>query len=306
MNVSRMTLRGVVAGRALGTGTGGAVRGPVVRRSRAVVMIGLGLAGVLALAWFPQAARATFAGRNGSILFERGPDHYYKVTIGGRPHPFFPKHGELGLHGTPAVDRSGRRLAVGSLAGFYLVRLDRPALAHDVALENFGVAEPAWSPDGRRLAAESGHEIETFDTQGGHVTRIGRGSSPSWSARGQLAYCGSFFPAGGVVVQNPADPASKSRVVIKNALEVDWSPDGRRLLVTRSERVTHFALWVVNADGSGARRLHEGLGGRWSPDGQSIVFDHGIPDTVSVMSAEGGHARRIAQGSFPRWLPATK
>jgi hypothetical protein len=45
-------------------------------------------------------------------------------------------------------------------------------------------------------------------------------------------------------------------------------------LVLPIEHVTRFALWVINADGSSARRLHGGLGGRWSPDGPSIVCHH--------------------------------
>jgi len=305
MNVSRMTLRGAVTGRALGIGTRGLVSGHVLRRSKgAAEMIGVGFACVVALAWFPPPAQATYPGRNGSILFWRN-DGYYKVKVGGKPHLFVPMQptGTPELFGPPAVNRSGRRWAFGSDEhGFYLGRLDQPAL--QLVDLTTAATFPAWAPDGRRVAVQSGGQnIVTVTTQGGDLTRFGFGFGPSWSSRGRLAYSGLRA----VVVRDPADPASKSYLAHTTWDDnfVDWSPDGRRLLVTRG--VEKAALWVIRADGSGARRLRAGaLFGRWSPDGQSIVFEdkNGV---VWVMSARGGRARRITvDGDWPVWLPATK
>jgi len=68
--------------------------------------------------------------------------------------------------------------------------------------------------------------------------------------------------------------------------------------------------WIVNADGTGLRRLltddaYRAIGGRvqiggskepsFSPDGQSIVFAHGVG--VAVADAEGKSARMVVAGS---------
>lgn len=175
---------------------------------------------MLALVWFPQAARATFAGRNGSILFERNYS-YYKVSVGGRPHLFVPMQpaGTPRPDGPAAVDRSGRRLAFGSYQrGFYLARLHRPAL-HLVDLGR-SAETPAWSPDGQRVVVRyGGGTIATVTTQGRDVTKFGFGWDPSWSSRGELAYLGNS----GVVVRNPADSASKSYVAHTDPH--DFSPE---------------------------------------------------------------------------------
>ena len=63
----------------------------------------------------------------------------------------------------------------------------------------------------------------------------------------------------------------------------DYSPDGNRLVFSRTDpsrpATANVALFVVNVDGSGLRRITPwGLpffedGGRWSPEGDTILFD---------------------------------
>ena len=54
-----------------------------------------------------------------------------------------------------------------------------------------------------------------------------------------------------------------------------WSPDGRQL-VFQSERTGRTALYVINADGTGVRRLTwsdaDNTHPAWSPDGTTIAF----------------------------------
>src|SRR5688500_8492524 len=96
-----------------------------------------------------------------------------------------------------------------------------------------------------------------------------------------------------------------------------WSPDGRRL-VYESRRHGRAQLYVMNADGTGERRLTNSVGEdthpSWSPDGALIVFDS-YRDSVFnlyVIRADGTGERRFTQsppgarGEFarhPAWSP---
>ncbi len=86
-----------------------------------------------------------------------------------------------------------------------------------------------------------------------------------------------------------------------------WSPDGRRIAFTSSG-----VLHVVDADGSGLRRLPERsiLGGiTWAPDGRRIAYSaaRGGSVNVFVLDVRGGrpHAltRSVPTPVLPSWSP---
>ncbi len=93
--------------------------------------------------------------------------------------------------------------------------------------------------------------------------------------------------------------------------EPQWTPDGKRLVF-----VSENALWIVNADGTDAKKLTEHPSGnrhpRWSPDGSRIAFysrrrgwDH-----VWTIPADGGEVRQILKGECDyddmAWSPDSK
>jgi TolB protein len=88
------------------------------------------------------------------------------------------------------------------------------------------------------------------------------------------------------------------------------SPPGRIAFITE---VSPFngALYVVNSDASGLRRLAGGdayyTSPRWSPDRRRIAYGRNARDSVSevfVMDVDGkGGAVRLAEGTFPAWSP---
>ena len=103
-----------------------------------------------------------------------------------------------------------------------------------------------------------------------------------------------------------------------------WSPDGRRIVVTGTPPgdpdplSADSNIYVVNADGSGQRKLTGGtadgfvLGSpAWSPDGRKIVFAHCTPhacagerDGLYIVNADGSGERRLTpSGHSPTWLP---
>ncbi len=89
-----------------------------------------------------------------------------------------------------------------------------------------------------------------------------------------------------------------------------WSPDGAKIAFTATARGD---LWVMNADGSGLRRLTDSRPGTpnygarqpaWSPDGRTIAFGYGYVG-ISLIEADGTRLRPFVRGySFAAdWSP---
>ena len=92
-----------------------------------------------------------------------------------------------------------------------------------------------------------------------------------------------------------------------------WSPDGRRIAF-ESLRDSNGEIYVVNADGSGQRRLTRNpardFAPAWSPDGQRIAFvrDRRRGRTqgpeIYVVNADGSRQLRLVRrGRQPLWSP---
>ncbi len=89
----------------------------------------------------------------------------------------------------------------------------------------------------------------------------------------------------------------------KTELAPSWSRDGR--LVFQSNRDGNWELYVMNADGSGLRRVTDDEGDgepSWSPTGDRIAFVRN--KDVYVMPSSGGHAHKVADNAdWPSWSP---
>jgi Tol biopolymer transport system component len=84
-----------------------------------------------------------------------------------------------------------------------------------------------------------------------------------------------------------------------------WSPDGRKIVFQRSVGGRSYEIWVMNADGSGMRRVaRDGSTPSWAPDGRAIVFSSGA---LQVVGIDGGGRHRIAPSGYcSRWSPDGK
>jgi Tol biopolymer transport system component len=187
--------------------------------------------------------------------------------------------------------------------------------------------EPAWSPDGRRIAFVSydqnwGAHIYLMDAGGnGSVLRVSGFQSPAWSPDGRLlAVARNPFATGCVyecdvyLLSADDDGAAPVRLATMAAYPT-WSPDGKRIaFVSLSGDDGYHALHVINADGSGETAItvrDEGgiFDPDWSPDGGSITFSKCMRGScnLAVVSLGGGEpSYLLATGTLvfePAWSP---
>jgi len=181
--------------------------------------------------------------------------------------------------------------------------------------------EPAWSPDGRRIAftsqpTGSTAEIWIIDADGSNPVALtldqagASKRSPSWSP---LPVGGSYriayaLEAGGTsdIWTMRTDGSMKQPVTTDPAYfdsEPAWSPDAESLVFQRTGGAIFGDLYLVPSSGGSPRTLvfgatlaHGQFGPSWSPDGKLVAFSskHGDGEHYQIwtVSADG---RRLAQ-----------
>ncbi len=85
-----------------------------------------------------------------------------------------------------------------------------------------------------------------------------------------------------------------------------WSHDGKRIAFGATpQSFSQASMYVVNADGSGLRKVTQCAFPSWSPDDQQIAFEFlgSRPRHIDVQNLDGQGRTRIASGSSPCWSP---
>jgi Tol biopolymer transport system component len=165
-------------------------------------------------------------------------------------------------------------------------------LVTPVSLGIVGLDRPAWSPDGTRIAFGAltmvqGCGLYLLRLADTTLTRVTTPTScandPAWSPDGRyLAYTapltgGPFAGTRGLFVIGVDGSGNRQLASDPYALGApSWSPDGRRLVFI-SNAAGPNDVWVIDADGTDARRLtvatdYYDLAPAWSPDGSTIAF----------------------------------
>lgn len=122
---------------------------------------------------------------------------------------------------------------------------------------------------------------------------LGRGAAPSAPP---AAPAQAEDPAAAAALAASRPPAS-AMVDPNGGRSPAFSPDGTRIAFISSTLHTPPDLWIMNADGTGARRLttRGAHALRWAPDGKSITFlarRKGY-DEVMTVALDGGGERRF-------------
>jgi Tol biopolymer transport system component len=165
----------------------------------------------------------------------------------------------------------------------YVMKPDGSGL-RQVTNDPLGKGQPTWSPDSKQIAYDAFAYIDAIDVDGtNHRRLVANGSE----ARG--ACC----------------PA--------------WSRNGRKIAYVFSNADQGGRLWVMNADGSGKRRIAVPRAGTgysfptWSPDSKRIAFTFEVDPKppnygsstgfIGMIRADGrGRISRIKAGRAP-WAP---
>ena len=184
-------------------------------------------------------------------------------------------------------------------------------------------ANPVWAPRGGRLAYERGRafssvEIFVQNADGSGRRRLTRNSVPDvepvWGpGGGRIAFTRYVRGRDPEIYVIRAGGAGLRRLTVNRVPDhhPDWSSQGKIAFVRF--RATRNALLVMNADGSGKRRLwsRPGIGAAvWAPGGSRLaveIFD-GHDDEIYVISADGRTRRRLTDNRVddfgPVWAPS--
>ena len=253
-----------------------------VRRASALAAT---VAGAVVVAWSTTGAQATAPGSNGKIAFSRyrltsnpyreeifvaNPDGTGARRITTSPANYLDEQPDWSPDGRKlAFSRCPEDLDPNGTCRVYTVNADGtglrqvgPGCTTPSACE--WDLDPAWSPDGSTIA---------FTHEWGPVV----GTSPN----DQIEHSEIFL-----MTADGSDPRQLTHVTdpgfTADVRAAAWSPDGKQLVFTvhnsrRGKPPGGRTLYVVNADGTGLRRLtpwslHGGDHPDWAPDGSRIVF----------------------------------
>jgi Tol biopolymer transport system component len=220
---------------------------------------------------------------------------------------------------SPAWSPDGSRLAfVSNRSGdeeIYIARPDGSGVARLTKLPGADLS-PAWSSDGRRLAWSRNAEIWTMSASGAAKRRLvarvkpwHEHHSPAWH-RTTIVYSSTRVSAFNTeLFRAPAQRLTFTKGsdgVLGDDSMPDFTPDGRRIVFT-SNRDRQAEIYVMNANGSGQKRLTRRPGDDWapdvSPDGALIAFTQ-LPGTIWTMNTDGSGLRKLTSGVDADWRPS--
>jgi Tol biopolymer transport system component len=254
-------------------------------------------AGAATPSWSPDDTQLVFEHRETS-----GARGIYRVNANGGGLL------RLAVGSTPAWSPDRTRIAFVRGKDVYSIAPDGTAARKLTKTERPTSGPLSWSPDSTRLAVSRAGDIYTVRADGAGEVRLTTSRSPetqpAWSPNGaEIAYT-----LGSTLAVVKADGTGPVRSISTGsgpspASSPAWSRDSSKIAFMRP---AGGSLWIVNADGSGQRRLGVGKwdSPQWSLDGRTIVVggdfnseaggDLPSDSAIRLVSAVDGKATVIA------------
>ncbi len=138
-------------------------------------------------------------------------------------------------------------------------------------------------------------------------------SAPDWSPDGTQLVFTSRSPSSrlGHVYRIDADGSGLTQLTHGTGIDADsasWSPDGSKIVLKRAGS-GEYAIWVMNADGSGLVRLtgelYDNSDPTFTPDGKHILYasQKGGSSAIWIMNADGSKKRRLTPAALEAASP---
>ena len=263
------------------------------------------------------------AGGGGVIAFEAGGEIYVMSADGGAPNKIVGgKAGVVNMQ--PSLSPDATHVAFSSnLEGrfsIYVVGVDGEGLRR-LTDGPANDSEPAWSPDGSRIAFVRG-----FDATGNGVVVLTCDEIP-----GDILV--TDVDGGG-----DTDPVEVNLTNGLGGTDPTWSPDGSRIAFASARGEENYSIYTMSPDGGNVQRLTGEEGGSkadpaWSPDGSRIAYTgslrvdrrtqcgtmpisggpggggpalSGDHSYIYTMAADGGNPKSLTEeiaGAGPSWSP---
>ncbi len=298
-------------------------------------------------------AGATPPGTNGKLVFERETrDGANLFSVGADGSGLTRLTRLRGIEGDSSWSPDGSKVAFtrarnpeGGPFEIWVVNADGSGLVRLTRHRGFSIA-PAWSPDGRKIvyATDAGRRrrlalhVMNSDGSGDQRLRSGRTrdfSDPSWSPDGATIAFAILRAAetqrgfdSSIALVDANDGGNLRRLTRPGGpdeLNPNWSPDGTDIAFEQNRLfdVRQSDIWLMNADGSGKRRItatrvYE-TNPVFSPDGTRIAFTSdrdnrrlskerlGRGFELYTMALDGSGIVRVTANRrrdlFPDWQP---